>query len=62
MVREILKWSDAKTKQYIEEDKKSSLAKCCGLGCLEGFIDGCAVVGAIGFVLTLADRFIPRKK
>ncbi len=62
MVREILKWSDAKTKKIIEEDEKAGFAKTCGLGALEGFIDGCAIVGAVGFVLTLVDRFIPNKK
>lgn len=60
MIKAILNWSEAKTEELVSSNSKTKhgLAKAAGLGLLEGFIDTCALLGAYGFVLSVADHLV----
>ena len=48
MVREILEWCDKKQDESLEGDSEVILlAKSCGLGAIEGAIEGFAILGVI---------------
>lgn len=50
MVRHIHTWIDAKMEEAENDNAATGIGKACGLGLLEGMIDGCAVIGGLFFV------------
>ena len=47
MIKSILKWTGAKSDAVCVEDGAIGLAKCCGIGMIEGAIDAFAVLGVM---------------
>lgn len=62
MVRKLLEMLENKSNEIAEkEPTKSNLAKACGLGMLEGMIDGAFIVGALAFLAGIFGKK-PEKK
>ena len=54
MVRNILKWCDNEmNKALAENDEARGVAMAAHAGAVEGVVDGLAVVGAVGFIVSV---------
>ena len=60
LVKNILEWNDKKLEQLLNKEKLDvkTAVKVAANGAIEGFVDGCFVVGASFAVLGLASTII----
>ena len=57
MIKSILRWTEAKAKTACSEDGAVGLAKCAGIGMIEGAIDAAAVLGVTSLAVAVISAF-----
>ena len=58
MVRELLKWTDKKFENVVDDpDQPNAFAKAVGLGAIEGMVDAVAVIGTLGLIGGIISMF-----
>lgn len=57
MIKTILRWTEAKSNSACCEEGAVGLAKCAGIGAIEGAIDAVAVIGVTSIVCAVIGAF-----
>lgn len=53
IMAKIVDWDRRKTEEAMEDDSLKGYAKCFGVGCIEGAVDACALVGAAVTIISI---------
>ena len=61
MLKEVLYWTDKKFEEVVENpNEKHPYIKAFGLGALEGFLEGCTIIGGFVVALSIASTLVKK--